>query len=99
MVETKTSFFTFKKTIGNSATRLIDNSIPFYEANFHIQDNDVKYGDGVQQEATATADSVLDFKNGDIKDVWFKNAVADAVGVVVVVATVPLQYVKDMLRL
>lgn len=84
----KKSTVAFTKTVGDGANPVTEHSLPFHEANFHIYDNDVNYGDGSGMDAVAQAGSVLYFDNGDLGDMYFKNRTAGNVGRVAVVATV-----------
>jgi len=45
MVSTVTSFISLSKTVGDTAEPFYLDDIPFFEANFHIQDYAVLYGD------------------------------------------------------
>jgi len=95
---TKTSFFSFNKTIGDTAQPLIQHHVPFFEVNIHVYDNDVYYGDGTTMSAIAQAGSVLYFNRGSLRDLYFKNRTAGNDGVVVVSATVPIYYVEEALK-
>lgn len=97
--DTKKSTFSFVKTITDVAQPLVEHHIPFYEANFHVYDNDVHYGDGTVVEAIAQAGSVLYYDKGNIRDFFFKNRTAGNKGRVVVMATVPFEIVKQALGL
>ncbi len=84
----KKSTLAFTKTVGDGANPCTEQSIPFHEANFHVYDNDVNYGDGSGMDAIAQAGSVLYFDKGDLGDIFFKNRTAGNVGRVAIVATV-----------
>jgi len=45
------------------------------EINIHIVTNDAKYGDFDKQDATITTNDVPFFRNINLKDLYFKNAV------------------------
>lgn len=75
-------------TVGDGSNPITLSKIPFHEANFHVYDNDVFYGDGTNMAAIAQAGSVLYFDKGDLNDFFFKNRTAGNDGRVVVVATV-----------
>jgi len=98
MVQTVTSFISLEKTIGDTATSFSLENIPFYEANIHIYDNDVYYGDGSNLTAIAPANSVLTFPKGDLRDIFFKNRTAGNNGRVIVVATTPDVTVREALK-
>lgn len=83
----------------DAAFRLTHISTPFYECNVHIYGNDVYYGTGAVSSAVAAVNSVLTFKNADLKDLFFKNKVAGNNGNVVIVASVPNKETLDALRL
>lgn len=94
------SFYSIEYQLADDAAHnLTAESVPFYECNIHIYDNDVYYGSGAVNKAVASANSVLTFRNGDLKDFFFKNKVAGNNGRIVVVASVPVKQVLDMLRL
>jgi hypothetical protein len=84
----KKSTVAFTMTVGDGANPLSLAKIPFHEANFHIYDNDVFYGDGQGMDAIAQAGSVLYYNKGDLSHFFFKNRTAGNVGRVCVVATV-----------
>ena len=46
------------------------------DCNIHVMQNDIKYGNGNLQEATASANSVLTFKKLNLKHFFVKNAVS-----------------------
>jgi len=85
---TKKSTLSISKTIGDGANPIVLNKVPFHEANFHIYDNDVYYGDGQTMGAIAQAGSVLYYDKGDLSDFFFKNRTAGNAARVVLVATV-----------
>lgn len=62
--------------------------MPFHEANIHVYDNDVYYGDGVVMEAIAPVGSILYYDKGDLSHFFFQNVVPGSVGRVIAVATV-----------
>lgn len=94
MPKTTTSIITLNKTATSDASfRICDASIPFYDINVHVESNDCKYGTPVAQEAIAVTGSVISFRNGDIRDIWFKNRVAGNNTKIIIVATVPTDYV------
>lgn len=100
MPKTSTSFVTLNVTAtSDSAFRITDHDIPFYEANFHIVTNAALYGDMTAQDAPAAVGDVITFPKGNVKDIWFKNAGAGANTKIVCVATVPTDYVKGALNL
>lgn len=71
--------------------RLTDDSIPYFEANFYVRTQACLYGSGIAQNAPQAANSSFWFDKGNLRDVWFKNAVAGVNTTVVVVATVPVK--------
>jgi len=94
------SFYSIEYQLSDDAIHnLTGESIPFYECNIHVYDNDVYYGSGTTLKAVATANSVLTFRNGDLKDFFFKNKTAGNNGRIVAVASVPIKAVLDELRL
>jgi len=52
-----------------------------------VIDNDIKYGNGDLQEATASANSVLTFKKLNLKHFFVKNATAGSNAKLVIVGT------------
>jgi len=71
------SFLSFSYTVLDSAAPPeYDHDIFFDDVNIHVETNDIKYGDGRYCEATATAGSVLSFRNLRLSDIFVKNAVA-----------------------
>ena len=57
------------------------------DCNIHIMQNDIKYGNGDLQEATAEANSVLSFKKLNLKHFFVKNAVSGSNAKIAVVGT------------
>ena len=74
-------------TVKDVAYPLTIESVPFYEVNLHIEDNDIQYGNARNVTAVAVAGSTISFKDGDLKDILTKNNVGGAVGHISVVAT------------
>lgn len=72
--------------------------IIFYDMNFHTTVQTVLYGNGTTMIAPAIAGSTLDFRNGNLKDVFFQNAVGGVVGTVTVAGTIVSKKVSDVLR-
>lgn len=98
MVSTIASLVTISHTATNdSAFRLTDHDIPFFDANFHVAAQAAKYGDMTAQNADAAVGDVITFRNGNIKDIWFINAAGGANTQIICVATVPNKYVKSEL--
>jgi len=93
-ITTTTTIFSKYFTVKDTAYRLVDSTTPFHEANLHIEDNDVYYGNGTTMTAIAVADAVISLTNGDLTDIYFKNKTAGNVAHVSVVATVDKQYIK-----
>jgi len=77
--------------------RIVDFDIPFYEANVHVYTNAAKYGAMGVCDATINAGDVVWFNNGNLKDFLFKNSTAGSNTKIVVVATVPTVYMKQVL--
>ena len=84
----KKSTLSISKTVGDTPNPVVLNKVPFHEANFHIYDYDVYYGDGTNMGAIAQAGSVLSFDKGDLSDFFFKNRTAGNNGRVELMATV-----------
>lgn len=98
MVSTKRSIVSLSYTASADTPFVItDHDIPFYDANFHVSTQNALYGDMVSQEAPASVGDVISFRNGNIKDIFFKNAGAGANTKIICVATVPTNYVSDAL--
>ena len=57
------------------------------DCNIHVMDNDIKYGNGDLQEATASQNSVLSFRKLNLKYFFVKNATAGSNAKIVVVGT------------
>jgi len=94
------SFLSFSKTAtADTPFRLTEESIPFYDANFHVLSNDAYYGDAAVLEAPQYAGDRTFFTKADLKDLWFKNYTAGSNTKVVGVATVPTTYVLQSLGL
>ena len=98
MVSTVTSIISLSKTVGDTAEPFFLDDVPFFEANFHIQDHAVYYGDGAKQAAVAAAGSVLTFPKGNLREIFFKNRTAGNTATVVAVATVPTAYTREALK-
>jgi len=93
------SFYSVALTLSDDAIhRVSDYSMPFYEANFHCETASLLYGTGEVCEAPLNNGDVVFFRNGDLKDFFFKNAAAGVNGKVVVVATVPTSAVLQKLE-
>lgn len=93
------SFFSLSYTLANdTANRICDFDIPFYEMNMHCEDNNLYYGTGEECSAPFTVGDVVSFRNGNLRDIFIKNRTAGSNGKVVIVATVPQAAVKDLLR-
>jgi len=100
-METNTyySFFSLSYTLSNdSANRVCDFDIPFYEMNLHCETNNIYYGTGEICEAPMVVGDVISFRNGNLRDIFIKNRTAGSNGKVILVATVPQEAVKDLLR-
>ena len=100
-METNTfySFFSLSMTLADDAThRVCDFDIPFYEMNMHCETHNLYYGTGEECSAPFTVGDVVSFRNGNLRDIFIKNRTAGDNGKVVIVATVPQESVKDMLR-
>lgn len=97
---TLTSFFSLSKTqTDDSITPLTEFDIPFYDMNMHCYTNPVYYGDGSTMSAYINDGDVVFFKNGNLRDIFIKNKTAGSNGQVVIVATVPTEFIKEKLRL
>jgi len=98
---TERSMVSLSHTCSDTAKPFTTNDIPFYEANFHVKDYDVYYGDGSNMGAVATAGSVIYFRNGNLKDIFFKNETTGggAIATVNVVASVIDKETKKALGL
>lgn len=92
-MEAEITVLSYEKTIAATATRIVEQDIPFWECNLHNYDNDVYYGNGIDQKAKLAADGVVSFTNGNLKDFYFKNVGAGA-GRIVAVLTVPTAWFK-----
>lgn len=101
MPKTITSVVTFNVTASADAPFNVcaGQSIPFYDANFHIATQAAQYGDMTAQDAPAAVGDVISYRNGDLKDIWFKNAAAGVNTQIICVAVVPVDYVKEALGL
>ena len=62
MPSTTTTIFSKTFTCGDTAKAISNSSIPFYSANFHIEDQDVYYGNGTTMKAVAVADAMPEIK-------------------------------------
>jgi len=92
------SFYSVALTLSDDGVhRISDYSIPFYEANFHCETASVLYGTGEECSAPLNNGDVVFFRNGDLRDFFFKNAAAGVNGKVVVVCTVPTDAIKNKL--
>jgi len=97
---TLTSFFSLSKTQSTDASEPITEfDIPYYEMNMHCYTNPVYYGDGSVMSAYINVGDVVFFKHGNLRDIFIKNKTAGNNGQVVIVATVPSEFVKDKLGL
>ena len=67
--------------------RLTNDDIRFSDANFYVSTNAALFGSSVINEAPASAGSAFWFRNGNLRDFWFKNAVAGNNTTITVVAT------------
>lgn len=98
MGETIKSTLSLVMTAGDTAKPFTTTSIPYFECNFHCYDYDLYYGDGAVQEAIVQAGGGFNYPKGDLADIFFKNRTAGENGKIVIVATVPVQYVEVALR-
>ena len=92
------SFYSKTKSITDHAEPFISEDLFFYDLNIHIKTHTVKYGDGTVMVATAIAGSTLDFRNGNLKDLFFENDAGGSVAVVTVAGTVISKKVGEALR-
>jgi hypothetical protein len=100
LVQTTRSFFHATSTASaDTPFRLSDVSIPFYEGNFHIVDENAYYGDMAAQEAPAFVGDVITFPRGDLADIFFKNYTGGSNTKIVFVGVVPTEKVKESLGL
>ena len=72
-----------KYTVYSKVINVTDNAksienidLVLEDCNIHIMNNDIKYGNGDLQEATASVNSVLTFKRLNLKHFFVKNAVS-----------------------
>lgn len=87
-----TTCISLQKTCGNNPEQITIQNIRFFEVNIHVSGNNVKYGNGVITDAEISVGGVATFRSDGtslLSDIFVKNAVADAVGVVTIVATIP----------
>lgn len=82
--------FSKQYTITDTAKFLEDADVIIYDCNIHIEDNAVKYGNGVNQTATVQVGQIIWFqlKPVNLHKLFFKNASAGSAGKVSVVGTV-----------
>ena len=91
---TMTSVYTLRYAVTDAADRIIDVDVWLNDVNIHVEDNDIYYGDGRNQTATAVADSVITFRHINLKHFFCKNKVGAAVGNLSIVGTVDQRYHK-----
>jgi hypothetical protein len=91
---TTTTLYSAYITVDDNPQAILNVSLPFYSANFHIEDNDVYYGNGSNMTAIAVADSVISLEKGDLAHIFFKNKTPASVAHVSIVATVDIQDVR-----
>lgn len=73
----KSTFFSEERTAANDKPfRLASEDLPFEDMNFHCYLKDAYYGNGAKQEATILVNDVAPFRNGNIRDIWFRNKTA-----------------------
>ena len=82
----------------DSEHRIVEFDLPFYELNIHVYTENAKYGPLGVCDGTINAGDVVFLKNGNLRDFIFKNASAGSNTKIVAIATVPNEYVKEMLR-
>jgi hypothetical protein len=93
------SLFSLSLTMtDNLAKRIIEYDLPFYEANIHVYTNAAKYGSSSNVDAVVNAGDVVWFTNGNLRDFMFMNNTAGANTKIVVAATVPTYYMKQLLK-
>lgn len=61
--------------------------MPYHTCNVYILTQNALYGDGTINEAPQSANSSFWLDNGDLKDLWFKNAGAGANTKIVAILT------------
>ena len=82
----------------DNAHQLTQTDLPFYEVNLHCYTQDLYYGDGLTMGAYIVAGDVASFRNGNLRDLFFKNKTAGQNGTITAVATVPMEAIKKQLR-
>jgi len=58
------------------------------DANVHVYDNDIYYGDGVFTKAIAVSNSVITFRRINLDTLYIKNKTAGSNGRVVIVGVI-----------
>lgn len=98
-LDSTSSVVSFTMTMtDDTAHRIVEFDLPFYEVNIHIFDNNAKYGNVAVNDAQINTGDVVFFKNGNLKDFMFKNATAGSNTKIVAVATVPAHLVKQAVK-
>ena len=94
-ITTTRTIWSTQITVKDVAYPVLFAKLPFYSANFHIEDNDVYYGDGTNMTAIAVADSTISLEKGDVSHMFFKNKTGGQTAKVSIVATVDPQYIPS----
>ena len=77
--------FSKQYTISDNPKWLEDAPVTLYDVNLHVEDNKVKYGNGVNQTAVLNVGMVVWFRELNLHDIFFKNETGASVGKVSVV--------------
>ena len=81
------SFLSRKYTITNSGSPLEANDLIFTDIDFQVQTKAVDYGDQNSQDFALAINDILSYRTSigvNLKDIFFKNHVADEIGYIVV---------------
>ena len=92
------SFYSKTKTIGDLSEPFVTDDIIFYDMNFHCSTHPVNYGDGTTMDAVVAVGATLDFRNGNLKDIFFKNVTPASNGVITVAGTIVSKKVSDVMK-
>ena len=90
-ITTTTTLYSTQITCADAAKPVLNVSLPFYSANFHIEDNDVYYGNGTNMTAVAVSGAVISLEKGDLGHIFFMNKTPGSTAKVSIVATVDKQ--------
>jgi hypothetical protein len=95
-----TTRITYTKTAtSDNPFRLTDDDVFYYDLTVWVQTNDAYIGSSNQLFAPVTTSQIYYDRNGNLKELWFKNYNAGSNCVIIAMVTVPTPATKKLLGL